>query len=885
MDIDYDDIVTKHFSCEKTLECLEKDKSTNTIDNNVDSIFYNTCDNIGDNINNNTVLGIDLGTTNTCVSIWRNNNLEIIPDEYGNKTIPSYVGFTNVNRYIGHDAKNQKELNSGNVLYEVKRLIGRKYDDQSVNLDSEYLIYNILPDKNNGILLETAIGKKYTPEEISSMVLVKAKQMASKYLGESINKAVITVPAYFNDSQRQATKDAATIAGLNCIRIINEPTAAALAYGLIDKSLKNKSNNGGLNVLVYDLGGGTLDVSILNITDGIFEVLSSVGNTHLGGADFDNRIIGHCLNYFKKKNNIETMGDLSSLSLQKLKRSCENAKITLSSSKKSTILVSNFYNNIDLAISISQDEYVNICRDLLILCMKPIEDALCSAEISKTNIDEIILVGGMTRMPAIKDNIKMLFNGKNLNMSLNPDEVVSAGAAIQGYILTNSDDPFSENVTLLDIVSLSLGIETYGGIMNVIIPRNSVVPIVKKRQYTTDSDYCESVLIKVYEGERKMTKDNFLVGQFELGGIESLPRGIPRIEVKFSIDVNGIITVTARDKDNDNVKNITISGNKGRLSKDQIDELIKNAREYEIKDGIEKHKKILYYNIEELCFNIIANTKNGHYKLSSDDVNLIVDDINDVMNWLKDKLYCDRDIDDFIKVNDTLNRKYGTLILKNNVDIEQKNVKSIVSDNNNSTNIYDDDDESNILYEKPSNEIENEYIGIENVVDSDKSEIRILRKQLIDICTDVYDMINSNNMGIADEHVQELKYFIDDILLHIHIHQNPTIQDYIDKINTVNDSCNKIFELYNQNMFNTDNVSKKQELEQLCFTIKSSISNNIFSNDESSLSNLDMKIDDILDWLINNNDSDDEMCSVKIDEINNMCTKLYHTMLGINIHN
>lgn len=876
-DIDYDDLLSKHF---RTLDCLIDTSRTDvpTFDiKNTESMEKNS----------NIVLGIDLGTTNTCVSIWRNNNLEIVPDEHGNRTLPSYVGFTNTNRYIGHDAKNQKELNSGNVLYEVKRLIGRKYDDPSVNLDSEYLTYNISPDGDNNIILGTEIKKNFTPEEISSIILIKARQMAAKYLGENVEKAVITVPAYFNDSQRQATKDAAIIAGLDCIRIINEPTAAALAYGLIDKSLKNRSNTDkGLYVLVYDLGGGTLDVSILNITNGIFEVLASVGNTHLGGADFDNRLIGHCISCFKKKNKLDNIDDLNMISLQKLKRSCENAKITLSSSKKATILVPQFYNNIDLMMCISREEYTNMCRDLLILCMKPIDDALRSADLDKDIIDEIILVGGMTRMPSIRNNIKMMFGNKDLNTSLNPDEVVSAGAAIQGYILMNSDDPFSENVTLLDIVSLSLGLETYGGIMNVIIPRNSVVPIIKKRSYTTDSDYCKSVLIKVYEGERKMTKDNFLVGQFELENIELLPRGIPRISVKFSVDVNGIITVTAHDQDNDdNTKNITISGNKGRLSKDQIEKLVKDAREYELADGIEKHKKILYYNIEELCNNVLENTKNKNYKLSENDVNIIMEDIDDVVKWLKEKIYSDRDINDFAKISDMLNKKYGTLILKNNPTDINKNIKTIATDFNNSTNIYtdDNDDEAIVQYEKPN---EDNYIGSENVTADDKAEFCSLREQLFELCGNVSDIICEKNTNIDADHVQELKYFIDDILLWAHTHQNPTKNDYIDKINIINESCNKVFELYKQDIHELE-LSKKNELEQLCFTIKSSISNNIFSNDEELLLDLDGRVDDILQWMIDietDENINDSIYIEKINEINDLCTKLYHSMLGINIH-
>ena len=559
--------------------------------------YINSCLNVNENNYNedkfnkdeNIVVGIDLGTTNSCVGVWRNNNLEIIPDEFGNNTIPSFVGYTKVNKYVGINAKNQKELNPKNVFYEFKRLIGKKIN--AVENDKEFFNYDLVPDEENNVNVITDYGLVITPEELSSNILIKLKEMASKYLKNDIKKAVITVPAYFNDSQRQATKDAAKIAGLECIRIINEPTAAALTYGLLNKSLSKKVNES-INVIVYDLGGGTLDISLLTITDGLFEVKASVGNTHLGGIDFDNKIISYCINYFKKDNKIEKLDNLSSLSYQRLKRACENAKKILSVSLKTNIIVQNFYEDKDLILTLTRERLNYICKDLLILALKPLEDILESAELGKEDINEIILVGGMTRMPQIIDNVKKFFNGKEPNCSMNPDEVVAAGAAIQAFILSHDDDPFSENITLLDIIPLSLGIETIGGVMNFLVPRNTIIPITKKRIFTTDSDYDKSVVIKVYEGERKMTKDNFLVGEFELEGIEPAPRGIARIEVKFNIDINGIITVSAEDitdKDKLSVKkSITITGNKGRLKPEQINKLINEAREFEIKDRILK---------------------------------------------------------------------------------------------------------------------------------------------------------------------------------------------------------------------------------------------------------------------------------------------------------
>lgn len=484
------------------------------------------------------IIGIDLGTTNSCVGIWRKNNLEIIPDMFGNRTIPSVVSFTSKFRYIGNEAKKQTELNPENTFYEVKRLIGRKYDDETVTNDKEFLSYNIIPDEQNNVMISTSFNKILSPEEISSYILLELKHMAETYLNQSITKTVVTVPAYFGDAQRQATKDACQIAGLECVRIINEPTAASLAYGFDKRS-------GDINVIIYDLGGGTLDVSLLNISDGIFQVLGSCGNTHMGGADFDNVLMTYSIEQFKKKHKIE-LNNINPLSYQKLKQACENAKKRLSEIKKTTIVVPQFYDNKDLFIVITKEIFENICKELFMLCLKPVSDILKSCVIPKEDIDEIVLVGGCTRIPQIRENLKLFF-GKDPNISLNPDEVVAAGAAIQAYILNNNTDPFSENITLLDVIPLSLGLEVIGGVMNVIIPRNSTIPISKTRKYTNDSDNETYICVKIFEGERKMTRDNYLVGSFELTGITPAPRGINQFEITFSVDVNGIINVTALD--------------------------------------------------------------------------------------------------------------------------------------------------------------------------------------------------------------------------------------------------------------------------------------------------------------------------------------------------
>jgi heat shock protein 1/8 len=891
-------------------ELENNDNINNELENN---------DNINNELENNkqskniilneTIIGIDLGTTNSCVSVWRNNNLEIIPDENGNRTIPSVVAFTNRSTYIGYEAYNQKDINSKNVFYEVKRLIGRNITDETVINDKEYLLYDICECENNKeniVIKSNLLNKKtYTPEEISAMILIKLKTMASNYLNEEITKAVITVPAYFNDSQRQATCDAAKIAGLECIRIINEPTSAALAYGIerISKNkLKNKDNiNNEIHILVYDFGGGTLDVSLLSIYNGVFEVLGSCGNTHLGGADFDNRLVSYCMSEFKKKNKIKTLDNLSGVSLQKLRRSCENAKKILSSNLKTIISVSDFYDNKNLIVKITRNAFNKLCNDLLILCLKPLDDILHSCDINKELIDEVILVGGSTRIFAIHENIKLFFS-KEPNNNINPDEVVAAGAAIQGYIISHKKDPFSESVILLDIVQLSLGIETMNGINDVIIPRNSIIPITKKQKYTTCSDNETSVLVKVHEGERSLTKDNFKVGEFELCNIESKLRGYAKIEVTFSIDINGIINVTAEDMRNtENKKNIRVSSNKGRLTKLQIDKLIENAKEMEMQDKINNKKKRLYFEIDDLINNINENLNNDELQLIDSDKEKIHDDINKIKLWHTENNSLDIEIDKYIEILDKLKKKYGSLILKMTYSCE--NVKSQQTTNN-SASIYGNgygeneiDEENNNYYNTKQHEndemLENE-IDIDDTINADeKSEIKKSRSELIELCYELFEIINSEHLRMSNDHKIELKNYIDDTLLWIHIQNKLVKKDIILKINEINETCNDIFDIYkndNKEIFNdfmTDSI--KDELFQLCNTLKSSIISNIYSCNEIHMKNLNDKITESLNLvkMIDQSENDADFykneIEEKINDVNNLCNVIYKSIMSIDI--
>jgi heat shock protein 1/8 len=847
------------------------------------------------------IVGIDLGTTNSCIGVWRKKNLEIIPDKYGNRTIPSAVAFTSKSRYVGKEAKKQIELNPDNTFYEVKRLIGRKYDDDTVINDKEFLTYQIDKDKKDNVILKTNLTNhknSYTPEELSSILLMELKHMAEDYLKQPVKKAVITVPAYFNDAQRQATKDAAEIAGLECMRIINEPTAAALAYGL-EKASYTKSGED-LTVIVYDLGGGTLDCSLLNIADGCFHVLGSSGNTHLGGADFDNRLINFAMNEFKKKYRYSKLKDLSSMSFQKLKQSCEAAKKRLSETTKTVIAVKDFYDGKNLLITITRELFQKVCRDLLIMCLKSIDDVLKSCDIERDEVDEIILVGGSTRMPTIKEHLKLFFNGKEPNSSVNPDEVVAAGAAIQAYILSHESDPFSENVVLLDIIPLSLGVETIGGVMNVLIPRNSIIPIKRKRKYTTDSDNETSVKVKVYEGERKLTKDNFMVGEFTLTGIDEGPRGYAQIEITFAVDINGIISVTAQDLRNvDNKKTININSNKGRLTAEEIKELILEAKNFEIKDKIEKEKKQLYYEIEDLCSNIKTNICDENFKLKEKDKLMIAEDIKKIYEWLEEKNYMDRTKKEYLKVLKKIKNKYGTLIIRSTG--ENDKVTGLKDDKTNitTTTVYGDDEEDNeTIYE----ELENEELGLDKEDDETKKEIKRLRETVVELCYTIFNIISCDTLKIEKDHVIELKEYVDDILLWVHVAEKIKISEYKQKIDEVNKSCNDIVEKYNDSdIFETEAVntfSKRNELEQLCYTLLSGIVSNILALHEDNIKKLKEKVEEYLDWLllidvkikkaeIDNKTYklDEQDYQIRIDSLNTLCDELYNSMLNVNIKN
>lgn len=837
-------------------------------------------------IDNDIIFGIDLGTTNSCISYWKNNSLVIIPDENGNKIIPSIVAFTNKSKYVGNSAKNQKEINTENVFYEVKRLIGRKYNDSVIQNEKELLSYSIDKDNNNNILLKSKLkdNKTFIPEEISASILSKLKIMAKNYTKKDVKDVVITIPANFNDGQRQATKDAAEIAGLNPILLLNEPTAAALSYGMMTRK---KEDSDELTILVYDFGGGTLDVSLIMIYNGIFEVKASSGNTHFGGSDFDDRIISFCLSKFKNKYNYSNLNNLSMLSLQKLRISCENAKKALSTNIKTVIAVKDFYDDKDLFISITRNEFETICMDLFMLCLEPIQDILESTSTLYSEIDEILLVGGMTKIPNIRLLLKKKFN-KEPNCSINPNESISAGAAIQGYLISNKNDPFTKNIGLIDVTSLSLGIETLGEMMDVLIPRNTVIPFETSKVYTTDTDNMKSVLIKIYEGERIITSNNFFVGEFELNNIFEAQRGVPEIKVTFKIDRNGIINVSALDLENKESNEIVISGNKGRLTRDEINKLVEEAKEQEYLDEIEKIKKLNYYEIKDLCMIIDENIKSEEYKLNEENIKEIKEDIDSILNWLNKYNWNSITIEDYEQKLKQIKIKYGVLILKGN--LKESEFKAASSENNlDHTDIYgDENNDKNNIFEK----LEENELGVEGMTNSKKDEIKELRNNLINLCNNIFEIIESKSFVIEKNHKEELRDFIDDTLLWVFSHEKISKIDYQSKIDEIQESCNKIMDKYeedNKEIFENNKIEKIDELENLCYTLKIMIEENelpIDKNNENytilcSLieNNLEFinKIKYInIDENKNKMEENNKLSENRLEKLNSICNDIYN---------
>lgn len=578
-----------------------------------------------------------MGTTYSCVGVFKSSGVEIIANDLGNRITPSYVAFTDEERLIGEAAKNQAAQNPKRTVYDVKRLIGRSFGDPDVQRDRKMLSFDVV-DKGGKPYISVEVNgaeKLFSPEEISAMVLTKMKQTAEAYLGKTVHNAVITVPAYFQDNQRQATKDAGTIAGLNVARIINEPTAAAIAYGLDKKGEKN--------ILVFDLGGGTFDVSILTIEDGIFEVVSTHGDTHLGGEDFDQRVMQYFIKLIKKKYGKDISKDARAI--QKLRREVERAKRALSSQHQVRVEIESLFDGIDLSEPLTRARFEELNNDLFKKTLGPVKKAMEDSNKKKSEIDEIVLVGGSTRIPKVQELIKSYFDGREPNKGINPDEAVAYGAAVQGGVLSGDEE--SSKILLIDVAPLTLGIETVGGVMTNLINRNTAIPTKKTQTFTTYQDQQTTVTIQVFEGERAMTKDNHQLGQFDLKNIPPAPRGTPQIDVTFEIDVNGILNVAAEDKSTGNKEQITITNDKGRLSDEDIKRMVREAEEFAEADKAMKDKVNAKNELETYCYNIRnqLSDKLGEV-ISEEDKEKMKDAVDEALEWLEEE-GDDADTDDF----------------------------------------------------------------------------------------------------------------------------------------------------------------------------------------------------------------------------------------------
>lgn len=820
------------------------------------------------------VVGIDLGTTYSSVSIWRNNKIEVLSDEHGTQNFPSVVSFGHNRMYIGNEARNQIELNPENTFHNVKRIIGRKFADKEVQMEIPYLSYKVTED--DGKLKLAGRYKRMHPEEVSAIVLMKLRDVASARLGCEVKRAVITVPALFSDAQRAATQDAAKIAGIDCIRIINEPTAAALAYGMTKRDRKE------MMVLVYDLGGGTLDVNLVHINTltNISQVIATVGNGRMGGEDFDNRLVDHCIKRFRMEHGFDNLDDLGTISKHTLKRRCEAAKRHLSTNERATITVRDFHEGMDLKLTITRRQFEHICKDLFIICMKPVDDIMRATKFDRSHITEIMLVGGCTRIPKIVDNLRDYF-GKEPNNSIDPDLVVSMGAAIMGYMLSHSDDPFASSVTLLDVTPLSLGIETSGGIMSKIIPRGTVIPFKSQKRYTTDTDDMTSITVAVYEGERNLIKDNRLLGSFEITDIEPAPRGVPQIVVEFCVDVNGVLDVTARDlRDENTVRKVRIAGNRGRLSPEDVNRLVNEARECMLVDELHREIAHLKYEIGDMCTTIIENLNDTDCSLRENDRALVRDDTSRVVERVRE-LNAERslDVEEYRNINKKLKKKYATLILRRNKNADK--VGSSADAKQSGTTVFNtNDEEEDDYHDVVGDELEEDKAIEEKLTAEERIKIVDLRQQLVDLYTNLRTAINHPNSMLSKEDKQELLDVTDDMELWVHTVEYSVSSHYEIRIRELNSKTNEIMEKYDRPFkFQEYKMSPLEQLESTCYALRGILGGTDGIVGRAGTVVLTEAIEETLDWIFavqsEGGAFEPSACFSRLNNLNKLTSNIY----------
>jgi molecular chaperone DnaK (HSP70) len=746
---------------------------------------------------NKFAIGIDLGTTNCCVSVWKNDSYNIVHFDSHN-TLPSVVALSETEIFCGNDVIKYFKGNVKDVFYEVKRLLGKKYSEiDDINLFS----YEITTNENDEIILKTTFGKCITPEEIVSLLLIHIKHRIENVLQTEIVDVVITIPAYFDDNQRRQTQIAAEMAGLNTIRIINEPTAASLLCGLHDN--KNEKN-----VLIYDIGGGTVDVSLVNVDNGVFSVLATAGNSRLGGRDFDLELMKYCIEEFAKIHNEDSKQltcDLSSIAIEKLKKNVENAKkqLTLNDDLDCVLIkINDFYKEHDLLIKMTRTLMIDICSSLIHYCMLPVTEIIDEMQLSKMSIDGVVCVGGMSRMQIIRETLYNI-TGQMPNINYNPDEIVAIGASIQAYILLFKDDPFSKNITLLDVTPLSLGVELEGGIMNIIIPRNTNIPIKESKMYSNSIDNETKVQIKVYEGEREFTKDNILIGEFELADIDKLPKGSNVIEICFSIDVNGMLTIVANDKLKTNSNSIVVS-NKQKKSAYDIAKMVADSEKYKQIDKINCIKKQKFMSFVDLinslkhsiadCQKIILTQTqhNSSLPFSKKLLDNAIEFVTSIDKLFEEKQNCfDYEIDFLEKQIE---------IVKNNFELLILNSYSLDNSNQN-------DKQINLKAEN-----EDKMQNLTSIYEDEKMENCESINRFVNHCKQIINIISSDTINLQNDDKTELLKFVDDLLHDIYTTQLDDI-DCDTKIAALNIKCNEYYDKNKQNILleNVSNLTRKME--------------------------------------------------------------------------